>query len=343
MVMVDSLIPSSCSLPCPVFCYGTLVKIHLTLFLFFVIAFSVSLRFIATFPLYTLLVVVLYGPILLFTALIHECGHLCMSRWLLGGERNPSAIVLWPFGGYTYCDGLSISSTRDEELARGDLKDDIKIAAAGPLTHVPMCLFWFAAYAAINNGDISGFTFRTYLTTISSGYQEFFSTLFEQACLINILLLWFNVFIPSYPLDGGRLMTTSMLLMGMALNRAALLTCFVSILVSTALLAWSISKFVDGVGITGILAILIAFFVLAECYRLYTSIVSGRLREHPLFGRDCYIYRDARPSIFQMSTAARNVAGDADRRGEEIDQTLQLTMVPTETDIDQVTEVTDAD
>ena len=69
--------------------------------------------------------------------------------------------------------------------------------------HVPMCLFWFAMYAIINKGDISEFTFRNYLTVISSS-KGFFSTLFEQSCLINILLIWFNVFLPIYPADGGR-------------------------------------------------------------------------------------------------------------------------------------------
>lgn len=331
---MDSIIPASYSLPlrCPRIIFGTPVKIHLTMVVFFAIEFSASLPFITTFPLYCVLVVVLCGPILLATVLVHEWGHLWMSRRILGDDVHD--VVLWPLGGYTFCDGLSIS-TEDEAATKGDLKDDIKIALAGSLTHVPMCLFWFAMYAAINNGDVSGFTFRRYLTVISS-LQGFFSTLFEQACLINILLFWFNVFVPAYPLDGSRLMTSSLLLMGVALNKAALLTWFVLILVSIALFAWSIASFVGGVGITGILCILIVFFVWSECYRLYSSIVGGRLREHPLFGRDCYIYRDVRPSMFQLSTAARRMDETADRNssGEEQDQSGNMTMAPTETDID---------
>lgn len=360
--MVDSsLIPSSYSIPLPLFSRiifyrgnTKVVNIHLTFIIFFIIAISISLRYISTFPLYVVLVFILYGPILLISLLLHEWGHLWMSRRLLGTTscRHNNNVILWPFGGYTFCDALSISisSTIEEEeeedgeegeQIRGSLRDDIKIAIAGTFMHIPMCIFWFALYAAINKGDVSDFTFRNYLSVISSGYEGFFSTLFKQATLINILLLWFNIFIPSYPLDGGRLITSAMLLVGVALNKAALLTCFVSILVATALLAWSMASFIDGVGITGILTVLLAFFVLAECYRVYKCILGGTLREHPLFGRDCYIYRDiARPSMFQLSSAARNIdTSDTDRMMDEEDEAGNLTMAPTETDCDQVTDI----
>lgn len=322
--MVDSTIP----LPYSELLCGTPVKIHLTMFIFLAIELAASLRYITTFPLYSVFVAVLCGPILIATVMVHEWGHLYMSRRILGVGVHE--IVLWPLGGYTFCDGLSATSTPEEETevvgTRGNLKDDIKIALAGVLTHIPMSLFWFAMYAAYNNGDVSDFTFRRYLTVISS-LHGFFSTLFEQACLANILLFWFNIFLPAYPLDGSRLMTTSMLLMGVALNKAALLTWFVLILISIALFAWSIASFIDGVGIIGILAVLVAFYVWLECYRLYTSIVGGRLREHPLFGRDCYIHRNAA------------IATDAD--GEEAEE--NVTTVPTETDIDQATQVADDD
>lgn len=55
----------------------------------------------------------------------------------------------------------------------------------------------------------------------------------------------------------------------------------------------------DGVGIASIFALLVTFFVCAKYYRVYQRIAGGRLREHPLFRRDCYIYRDvSRPSIY---------------------------------------------
>jgi len=340
---VNSMIPPSYSipLPCSNMLLGAPVKIHVTMFIFVFVEFCASLRYITTFPLYSVLVVALCGPILIATVLVHELGHLWTSRRILGSGIQE--IVLWPLGGYTFCDGLSTLSTGDESTGtRGDLKDDIKIALGGVLMHIPMSLFWFAIYAAINEGDVSDFTFRRYLTVISS-LHGFLSTLCEQACLLNILLFWFNVFLPAFPLDGSRLMTTSMLLMGVALNKAALLTWFVLLFISMALFIWSVVSFIDGVGITGLLSVFVALFVWAECYQLYSSIVGGKLREHPLFGRDCYIFRDSRPSIFQMSTAARNVAVGMDGNPGEEDVGANLTMVPTETDVDQLTQVADVD
>jgi len=233
--MVETIIPSSYSIPLPL-CPKRLllgrnppvVNIHLTFVLFFLVECSVSLRFVNEFPFYCLLVVVLCGPVLIFTVLVHEWGHLRMSRLLLGGrgggdsDNNDnhnnmnSTIVLWPLGGYTFCDDLSIISSRSREDggggsgARGNLKDDIIIALGGPLTHVPMCAFWVGMYAAINNGEVSNFTFGTNLSDISSS-RGFFSSLSEQGCLINILLFWFNVFVPVYPLDGSRLVLMKLL------------------------------------------------------------------------------------------------------------------------------------
>ena len=82
----------------------------------------------------------------------------------------------------------------------GHLKDDIKIASMGPVMHLLGAAFWFVMYAAMNNGDISDFTFRKYLTVISGSSDGFFSTLFQQSYLMNILLLWANLFISVYPL-----------------------------------------------------------------------------------------------------------------------------------------------
>ena len=221
----------------------------------------------------------------------------------------------------------------EQQIIRGSIRDDIKISIAGPIMHIPLCLLWFAMYAVVNNGVVSDF--------ISNDSQGFFSTLFKQACLMNLLIMWLNIFIPTYPLDGSRILTSTMLLMGVALNKAALLTCFVSFLISVALFCWSVYVFADdGVGGTGIL-ILLSFFIFAECRRVYRCIVNGSLRQHPLFGRDVYIYRDTRPSIFQMSSAARNISTNTDRIDGEHNN--DATIVATETDADQITNTTDID
>ena len=82
--------------------------------------------------------------------LVHEKGHLWMSRRLLGRTSGGNhEIVLWPLGGYTFCDGLARRSVpqEDEDEAgprRGDLKDDIKIALAGELIYFCiLCIYYY--------------------------------------------------------------------------------------------------------------------------------------------------------------------------------------------------------
>ena len=75
-----------------------------------------------------------------------------MSRRLLGGSGGNHEIVLWPLGGYTFCDGLARRSVpqeveeEEEEVGprRGDLKDDIKIALAGELIY--FCILYIYCY-----------------------------------------------------------------------------------------------------------------------------------------------------------------------------------------------------
>mmetsp|Transcript_64384 Transcript_64384/g.181196 ORF Transcript_64384/g.181196 Transcript_64384/m.181196 type:complete len:440 (-) Transcript_64384:45-1364(-) len=71
--------------------------------------------------------------LLYLTVLVHEFGHGTMSR-CLGGEIDH--ILLWPFG------GICFSSRPEEENATLLVKNDFKVVAAGPATHIPQTLFW---------------------------------------------------------------------------------------------------------------------------------------------------------------------------------------------------------
>ncbi|KAL7455483.1 hypothetical protein ACHAXS_000357 [Conticribra weissflogii] len=114
-------------------------------------------------------------------------------------------------------------------------------------------------------------------------------------------------------------MTTSILLLaGVALNKTAFLTCLVTFLISLALFAWSIASFFDGVGTTGVFAALVAIYLAFSCYRLYLLILGGGLRKHPLFGRNCYVYRIPRPPIFQI-TSSRSAASVTLESGVEVE------------------------
>eukprot|EP00928_Gymnodinium_smaydae_P061837 TRINITY_DN45816_c0_g1_i1.p1 TRINITY_DN45816_c0_g1~~TRINITY_DN45816_c0_g1_i1.p1 ORF type:complete len:446 (+),score=85.33 TRINITY_DN45816_c0_g1_i1:69-1406(+) len=71
--------------------------------------------------------------LLYLTVLVHEFGHGTMAR-RLGGEIDH--ILLWPFGGICF-------STRPEERdPRTLVKNDFKVVAAGPATHLPQTGLW---------------------------------------------------------------------------------------------------------------------------------------------------------------------------------------------------------
>ena len=77
----------------------------------------------------------IYGPVLLGTVLVHELGH-CFAARRVGGEAVACSILLWPLGGLAFI-GDSFSPL-----------EDLQVALAGPLTHVPMFLGWLLAVVA---------------------------------------------------------------------------------------------------------------------------------------------------------------------------------------------------
>ena len=71
---------------------GVPIKLHLSFFILLLIEFITSFRYVNQFPIYMLFVVVMYGPVLLLTVLVHEFGHVWMNK-RQGGEVG--GIVLW--------------------------------------------------------------------------------------------------------------------------------------------------------------------------------------------------------------------------------------------------------
>ncbi len=66
------------------------------------------------------------------TVLIHELGHVSMTR-RLGGEAD--RIILWPFGGLAYT-----------KIPDDDNCDRTKILLAGPAMHIPLGLLALVFY-----------------------------------------------------------------------------------------------------------------------------------------------------------------------------------------------------
>ena len=133
----------------------------------------------------------------LFTlVLLHEYGHCFGARWR-GGEADE--ILLWPLGGLASCrpphDWLSHFIT----------------AAAGPAVNLVALPFltgavWLAAgdwRAAVFNPFDPGSAFP--FLQAGSTLGAWLLTALWAAHYANFVLLAFNVLLPMYPMDGGRL------------------------------------------------------------------------------------------------------------------------------------------
>ena len=133
---------------------GVPVTLHYSFFLLLLIEFVYAIRYAQSYPIFMLFVVILYGPVLLMTILVHEFGHALMTK-RLGGSVG--GIVLWPLGGFALCGPTDA------------LSGDLKVALAGPITHVPMGFLWWVIYAGVA-GDEHGWwpSSTIYLDVLSS-------------------------------------------------------------------------------------------------------------------------------------------------------------------------------
>eukprot|EP00879_Flechtneria_rotunda_P033330 GHRR01036901.1.p1 GENE.GHRR01036901.1~~GHRR01036901.1.p1 ORF type:complete len:257 (+),score=33.10 GHRR01036901.1:855-1625(+) len=175
--------------------------------LFLVLQVLASIRPNSLWPLYWFLIL---GPILLVTVLLHELGH-CLAARSVGGTAH--SILLWPLGGLAYIGSHN----------KGP-KADVWVAVAGPLTHVPMTAFWVlmllvATYVAYGTTHIT-LVWPAYLTIHNLGVA-----VCVGAVVLNISLFAFNLLVPAYPLDGGRILVGSLLSCGVAVRTTALITC----------------------------------------------------------------------------------------------------------------------
>lgn len=222
-----------------------------------------------------LFVFILYGPVLLLTILVHEFGHALMTK-RLGG--NVGGIVLWPLGGFALCGPTE------------GLVGDLKVALAGPITHVPMGLIWWAIYVGTTGGKMGLWpSFTIYLDVLSSGAAGFFEILAAQGLYLNIILLCFNLFIPAYPLDGGRIYAAILILVfKMKSQLAARVTAVTAMLLSAVMIAYAIVRWFQGTGGSFLLLGLVGVYVFYQGHELWTAARRDELGGHPIFGRECY-------------------------------------------------------
>lgn len=248
------------------------IRLHWSMFLILFLGFVSSWTSKDSSALLTLLSFLLAGPILFFTVLMHEFGHV-FATTLLGGEVTQ--IVLWPGG------GLTIHGP-DHVDACGDLK----IAIAGPLAHLPMIVIWvfFGVLCARVNGgeDLED-------AKITDSASIFFLNLAYWAFLQNLLILFANMVIPIYPFDAGRIIGNVLILFGVQVSTAAKVTAFVAVSIGILIfvLAWFVKNAYDR-----LVDILIALVIIGSSLSLFYKAHTGTLAKDRIFGRPCYDERN---------------------------------------------------
>ncbi|CAK9105005.1 Zinc metalloprotease MJ0392 (MjS2P) (S2P endopeptidase) (Site-2-type intramembrane protease) [Durusdinium trenchii] len=179
-----------------------------------------------------ILAVVVAGPLLLITVLLHELGHVWAAKRV---GCSADHILLWPLGGLAFIGG-SVKP-----------KEQIFISGSGPATHVPMLGLW-AAVLALLHGSVTLSTQGLWIdplaaTSATTGDQDFGSLVCIAMLNTNLAML-FNLLVPCFPLDCSRILASLLLLQGMEPSTAAKVIVACSVLALLAVLAisaWSVA------------------------------------------------------------------------------------------------------
>jgi Zn-dependent protease len=194
----------------------------------------------------------LYLGVLFLSVLMHEFGHCLTARYF--GLRADK-IVLWPFGGLAM---VAPGRTAGQ---------DFGVALGGPVTHLPVAL---AAAAFLHfQGAVFGLQWSLF-DPIRVGVAEAGTAVLVAFVVlkVQVALFCFNVLLPAYPMDGGR-MLVALLLPRLGTERTGTIAMLTS-------------------GICGILLMVegqpfIGFLLLISAAQLYQLRQRGLLRSHPSF------------------------------------------------------------
>jgi hypothetical protein len=258
--------------------WGIPVRVHWSFFILMVIQILFSLLSYKSGK-YVGLQALLYGPVLLFTILLHELGHAGRCRAYKGVIRS---IMLWPLGGLMDC-----------SIEGGTCAQEFFVALCGPLMHIPQIFFWLAIMAIA--AGIGYFSEEFDIDIFDEGGADhFFGRLAYQAMILNILLFAINLFVPAYPLDSARLVASMSVHCGMSVARAALTVVFAGCAVGILCLVLGIIYLVKGDG-PGVILLLIGLLCFYTSYMLHKTIEGDQFYHHPIFQPDCYKTKPEQP------------------------------------------------
>lgn len=223
--------------------------------------------------------------ILFASILIHELAH-CGAAVRAGAGAEE--ILLWPLGGLAY-----IGRT-------GSARDEIRVAAAGPLSN------FLLGGVGLGTLALSGAPWSwDYLNPFAPWWDLPHLSLPQIFLLhgvrINFILGLFNLGVPAYPLDGGRILY-AFLSTRMDRAGAAAVTGRVAVIVGAVLAAWG---FAQG----DFTLLLIGVWVVMEGFQILRLVRLGEMEAHPVFGTAGPEYapggEEPRPGLFARWRARR--------------------------------------
>jgi Zn-dependent protease len=174
--------------------------------------------------------------------LLHELGHAVVA---VRNGVEIAGIDLWMFGGVA-------RMRRDSP----NWWVDFKISAAGPLVTLLLAAIFFGVGAALAGASDFGQAINPYEVSPVTAAQ----TLLADVCLINILLLAFNL-LPGLPLDGGRIVRALVWWRTGDRNRATRVTAATGRGLAYLLGAFGIYALVQGDVLGGVWSLFLAFLI----------------------------------------------------------------------------------
>lgn len=151
-----------------------------------------------------------------------------------------------------------------------------------------------------------------YLT--SGGARTFVEVLSAQVVYLNLVLFCFNLLIPAYPLDGGRVFGSSLILfLGMDNRKAAKVTAGTAMLIGFGMMSYALVTLLMKSAGSQLLLGLIGVFIFYQSLGLWKKANNDDLESDPIFGRQCY-QNGGRATSTTAATGTETAAQQADER-----------------------------